>query len=141
MNRMQWYGPTFLLLVTVVVVLVAGPHVARNIQWQHTDANISLIHRDLSDSQFLGELSDAFRKVALAVEPSGPSRCEKGSTCSVSAKPSTAPKVYWTERPCAVAAPMRVPAGPPPTVFTAVTSSPSAPSVQTRCCPSLTGPT
>lgn len=70
MKRIQWYGPTLLLLITVVVVLVAGPQVARNIQWQQTDANISLIRGDLTNSQFLAELSDAFRKVAVAVEPS-----------------------------------------------------------------------
>ena len=70
MKRMQWYGPTLLLLVTMVVVVIAGPQVARNIQWQHTDANISLIRKNLSNSDFLSQLSQSFRKVAIAVEPS-----------------------------------------------------------------------
>lgn len=70
MSRIQWYGPTLLLLVAVMVVVVAGPKIARSVEWHNTDARIELIRNDLTQSEFLAELSDSFRRVARAVEPS-----------------------------------------------------------------------
>ena len=70
MSRIRWYGPSLVLLLTVAVVLVAGPTMIRQIAWAQTDAEITLIRDNLSQNASLTELSDAFRKVATVVEPS-----------------------------------------------------------------------
>ena len=70
MSRIRWYGPSLVLLLTVVVVLVVGPTMVRQIAWAQTDAKVSLIRQNLSENPSLAELSDAFRKVATVVEPS-----------------------------------------------------------------------
>jgi len=71
MNRIRWYGPTLVLLATVVVVMLAGPQVARQIVWAQTDAQIDNGRKQLREkSAFLGDLSRAFREVANVVEPS-----------------------------------------------------------------------
>ncbi|MFA9478388.1 trypsin-like peptidase domain-containing protein [Phycisphaerales bacterium AB-hyl4] len=70
MNRIRWYGPTLVLLMALVAVMVSGPMVARQIVWAQHDANISLIRQDLHDNMGLAQLSEAFRKVAEVVEPS-----------------------------------------------------------------------
>ena len=70
MRRIQWYGPTVTLLVTTLIVMVAGPHLARQIAWASTDAKISLVKQRLSGNPSLAELSESFRQVAQAVAPS-----------------------------------------------------------------------
>ncbi len=70
MNRIRWYGPTLVLLLTVLVTMVAGPGLVREIVWAGTDARITQIKSELSHNPTLAELSEAFRKVAVAVEPS-----------------------------------------------------------------------
>ena len=71
MNRIRWYGPTLVLLATVLLVMVAGPQLARQIAWAQTDAQINNGRKQLREkSQFLGELSKSFREVAKVVEPS-----------------------------------------------------------------------
>src|SRR5690554_3468700 len=69
MNRIRWYGPTLVLLITVILVMVGGPSMARKITWAQQDERITLIRDDLNQSSFLSELSEAFRKVADVVEP------------------------------------------------------------------------
>lgn len=69
MNRIRSYGPTVVLLVALVAVMVAGPLVGRRIAWAQHDASISLIRSDLHDNAGLAQLSEAFRKVADVVEP------------------------------------------------------------------------
>ena len=64
MRRIHWYGPTVLLLVTTLLVMVAGPQVARRIAWASTDARISLVKQNLAHNPSLAELSEAFREVA-----------------------------------------------------------------------------
>jgi serine protease Do len=70
MSRIRWYGPTVVLLLTVLLVMVMGPGVARRIAHTHTQARVSFIKNSLSDNPFLAELSESFRKVSQAVEPS-----------------------------------------------------------------------
>ena len=70
MDRIKWYGPTVLLAATAVGVMFWGPSVARHIVWAQTDAKITLAKTELGGNPSLAELSNAFRKVAQAVEPS-----------------------------------------------------------------------
>ncbi|MEX0654998.1 MAG: trypsin-like peptidase domain-containing protein [Phycisphaeraceae bacterium] len=70
MDRIRWYGPTLVLLVALLAVIVSGPTVARKIAWAQQDAQITHIRNDLHDNMGLAQLSEAFRKVAEVVEPS-----------------------------------------------------------------------
>jgi len=70
MHRIRWYGPTLTLLVTSLLVMVLGPTMARHITWAQTDAQIQLARTNLETDPSLAKLSDAFREVARAVEPS-----------------------------------------------------------------------
>lgn len=70
MSRIRWYGPTVVLLLTVLFVMVLGPGVARRIAYTQTQARVQFVRDSLTDSPFLAELSDSFRKVSQVVEPS-----------------------------------------------------------------------
>ncbi len=70
MSRIRWYGPTLVLLITVLVVMILGPGVARQIAYTQTQARVSAVKNSLSENPFLAELSESFRKVSKAVEPS-----------------------------------------------------------------------
>ena len=35
MNRIRWYGPSLLLLITVLAIMVAGPGIVRNLAFAH----------------------------------------------------------------------------------------------------------
>ncbi|HEX7010708.1 MAG TPA: trypsin-like peptidase domain-containing protein [Phycisphaeraceae bacterium] len=70
MTRIRWYGPTLVLLATILLVMIAGPKAAQRIAWAQTDAKLTLIRNELSQNPVLAELSTAFRQVAQAVEPS-----------------------------------------------------------------------
>ena len=70
MNRIRWYGPSLVLLATVLVALVAGPVAVRQIAWAQTDARIHLARNGLEQNEALAQISQAFRNVAQVVEPS-----------------------------------------------------------------------
>ncbi len=70
MNRIKWYGPTVLLLITMLLVLVAGPQVVRNLAHSYEGAQIFQIRENLKSSPSLAELSDSFKQVARVVEKS-----------------------------------------------------------------------
>lgn len=70
MSRIRWYGPTVVLLITVLFIMVLGPGVARQIAYTQTQARVQFVRDSLTDSPFLAELSDSFRKVSQVVEPS-----------------------------------------------------------------------
>lgn len=70
MPAIRNYGPTLVLLVTVVTVMLLGPNVVRQIAAAQRDSRLTLIQNELVQSNFLAELSDAFTKVAEVVEPS-----------------------------------------------------------------------
>ncbi len=70
MSRIRWYGPTLVLLVAVLLVMLAGPGLARKIAHAHADERILLVKAELAENPTLAELSNAFRKVAEVVEPS-----------------------------------------------------------------------
>ena len=70
MRRIHWYGPTVVLLVTTLLVMVAGPSVARKIAWASADARIALVKDRLAGNPSLADLSESFREVAEVVAPS-----------------------------------------------------------------------
>jgi len=70
MSRIRWYGPTVVLLITLVAVMVAGPEVARQITAAQTKAQSGELKAQLENSPALEQLSGSFRKVAKVVEPS-----------------------------------------------------------------------
>ena len=70
MSRIRWYGPTVVLLLTVLLVTILGPGVARQIAYNQTQARVQFVRESLVDSEFLAELSSSFRKVSNVVEPS-----------------------------------------------------------------------
>ena len=70
MSRIRWYGPTIVLLLTVLLVMILGPGVARQIAHTHTQSRVTFIQNSLVENPFLAELSESFRKVSQVVEPS-----------------------------------------------------------------------
>ncbi len=70
MSRIRWYGPTLVLILTVLVVMVAGPRLTRNLTYTQKAAEIQLIQQSLEHSDALAQLSSAFRNVGKVVEPS-----------------------------------------------------------------------
>ncbi len=70
MQKIRWYGPTLVLMLTVLVVLISGPKLVKHIAWAHEAAEIELIKDGLKRNPTLSELSNAFRQVARAVKPS-----------------------------------------------------------------------
>ena len=70
MSRIRWYGPTVVLLLTVLLIMILGPGVAQQIAHSHKAARVQFIGESLTNSTFLAELSNSFRDVSQVVEPS-----------------------------------------------------------------------
>ncbi len=70
MSRIRWYGPTVVLLLTVLLVMILGPGVAKQIEYTQSQARVQFARESLADSEFLAELSSSFRQVSKVVEPS-----------------------------------------------------------------------
>lgn len=70
MNKIKWYGPTVLLLITILLVLVAGPPMARKLAFEYDDAQIIRIRANNKNNASLAELSESFKNVARIVEKS-----------------------------------------------------------------------
>lgn len=70
MTRIRWYGPTLLLLVTVVIAMVLGPGIVQRIARSYESARIAQVRKDLAEDPTLSTLSEAFKDVATVVRPS-----------------------------------------------------------------------
>ena len=71
MNRIHWYGPTIVVLATVLLVMISGPRLVQSLVYAQEQVHIRLASDHLkSKSGLLLELNDAFRSVADAVRPS-----------------------------------------------------------------------
>lgn len=70
MQRIRWYGPSLLLLVTLVAAMVFGPTLVQNITHAQSSARVELTRNALEESPFLAQLSDSLRTVSQVVEPS-----------------------------------------------------------------------
>lgn len=67
---MRWYGPTVLLLVAMLGVMLAGPGMIRSVAHARTGAELVAVRTELDNDASLSALSNAFKQVARAVEPS-----------------------------------------------------------------------
>ncbi|NJL31409.1 MAG: hypothetical protein HC898_07125 [Phycisphaerales bacterium] len=70
MRTFRWYGPALVLLLTALVVMVAGPGLARKLAYESHAQTIQLIKDDLRQNISLAQLSQSFKDVAKVVEPS-----------------------------------------------------------------------
>src|ERR1043165_6013790 len=70
MRRFVTYGPAFVVLLTVVVILLAGPAAVRRLGAARTEARIILAQRTLDDDDILDRINRASRGVAESVRPS-----------------------------------------------------------------------
>jgi serine protease Do len=69
MTRIRNYGPSVVLVVTVLAVLLGGPTVMRQLVYADQEARIQLVADQLESSP-LAQLSRTFRLVGERVEPS-----------------------------------------------------------------------
>lgn len=70
MSRINRYGPSLVLLATVITAMLAGPRVAQQIAWAQAKSHVELARESLNSNPALAELSDAFKRVAEVVAPS-----------------------------------------------------------------------
>lgn len=70
MSKIKWYGPTTVLLITILLVLIGGPSVARKLAFEHDKAQIVQISNALEKNVTLAQLSTSFKQVAKVVKPS-----------------------------------------------------------------------
>jgi len=70
MSRIRWYGPTLLLLFTLVLAMLLGPGVVRQIARSYESARIAQVRQGLVDNPTLSTLSESFKDVARVVRPS-----------------------------------------------------------------------
>ena len=70
MSSIRWYGPTLLLLGTLVLAMLVGPGMVRHIARSYENAQIEQVRKDLVENPTLLTLSDAFKDVATVVQPS-----------------------------------------------------------------------
>ena len=68
MSRIRWYGPTVVLVITVLMVMVGGPGIVRQLEWTRTDAGIKFARERNAKNPALADLNDAFRNVARMVK-------------------------------------------------------------------------
>ncbi|MEM1212906.1 MAG: trypsin-like peptidase domain-containing protein [Planctomycetota bacterium] len=70
MARIRWYGPSLLLLITVVGTLLIGPSLVQRLAYAHTAGQVERVRANLEANGSLINLSNSFKQVAQAVEPS-----------------------------------------------------------------------
>ncbi len=70
MTQVRFLGPTLILAITVVAIVVGGPTVMRHLAWAEQDARIQQGHKRLKQAQALENINKAFRYVAESVRPS-----------------------------------------------------------------------
>lgn len=69
MLRIRWYGPTLLLLATVVGAMLLGPSMIRRITRNAQAYQIEQVRQSLIEDPTLDALSSSFEKVATVVSP------------------------------------------------------------------------
>jgi len=70
MSSIRWYGPTLLLLGTLVLAMLVAPGMVRQIAKSYEGAQIEQVRKDLAEDPTLTTLSEAFKDVATVVRPS-----------------------------------------------------------------------
>lgn len=64
------YGPSLVVLAAAGAVLLAGPAVVRELGYRHEQGRVQLASERLAAGGILEQMNQAFRDVAVAVEPS-----------------------------------------------------------------------
>ena len=70
MHSVRAYGPSLIVLLTAVLVLVAGPLAVKRFTYAQTQARIVQAGARLDQADVLPQLNQAFRDIATVVEPS-----------------------------------------------------------------------
>jgi serine protease Do len=70
MRKLNNYGPGLIVLATAVVVLLAGPSAVWRLTYAQTRARIILAGESLAANPILEQLNQAYRDIAVLVEPS-----------------------------------------------------------------------
>lgn len=71
MSTVRWYGPTLVLIIAVLIVMIAGPGLSRRLAYEYKAQKIDLVREQLeAESSPLAALSTSFRNVSTIVEPS-----------------------------------------------------------------------
>ncbi len=70
MRKLTDYGPSIIVLATALLVLFAGPSAVRQLTYAQTRANVIQASDRLANNSILEALNQAYRDIALAVEPS-----------------------------------------------------------------------
>ncbi len=70
MSRVRFYGPSLVLSAVLAAMLLGGPFMMRELAWAQQDAQVDHARKQLRNNSPLAQLSQAFRDVARAVEPS-----------------------------------------------------------------------
>lgn len=70
MRKLQSYGPSIIVLITAVVVLIGGPIAVEKLTFAHTNARIIQASQRLENSNVLEQMNQAYRDIASVVEPS-----------------------------------------------------------------------
>ncbi len=70
MRSVRAYGPSLIVLLTAVLVLVGGPHAVKRLTYAHTQARIVQAGARLDQTDVLQQLNQAYRDIATVVEPS-----------------------------------------------------------------------
>lgn len=68
MSRIRWYGPTLVLVFTVLLVMIIGPRLTRQMVYAQKEAHVQLVRNRLTSNPILEELNNAYRQVAKVVE-------------------------------------------------------------------------
>ena len=70
MRSLRYLGPSLILAATLAASVVLGPEVVRRTAWSRTASQLTTVRDGLAADPNLALLSNAFQRVAQAVEPS-----------------------------------------------------------------------
>ena len=70
MRKLSGYGPSLIVLATAMLVLFLGPGAVRHLTYQQTEARRIQAVQRLEQSNILEQINQAYRDIAVFVEPS-----------------------------------------------------------------------
>jgi S1-C subfamily serine protease len=70
MRKLTGYGPSIIVACTALAVLLVGPRAVQHLTYAQTSARITLASKQLHDDNILELMNEAYRNIAIAVEPS-----------------------------------------------------------------------
>ena len=70
MPKLSGYGPSLVVLVSALLLLLAGPSVVRELTYQQTTVQIERASHRLGNNNVLEQIDQAYQDIAAFVEPS-----------------------------------------------------------------------